>query len=89
MLQWTFEQGGETIHAVVLRQTTKLRWNAFLWGAGLQFANSFARRENAEEWLQRLRHHYFPTVEISIPAFAGSTPPQSGELPQHYVRKTA
>ena len=80
MLQWTFEQGGETIHAVVLRQATKLRWNAFLWGAGLQFANSFARRENAEEWLQRLLHHYFPTVEISIPAFAGSASPQSDDL---------
>ena len=82
MLQWTFEQGGETIHVVVLRQAAKLRWNAFLWGAGLQFANSFARRENAEEWLQRLLHHYFPTVETSIPAFAGSTPPHSGELPR-------
>jgi hypothetical protein len=57
---------------VVLRQASKFRWNAFLWGAGLQFANSFARRENAEEWLHRLLHHYFPTLLDDIPAFAGS-----------------
>jgi hypothetical protein len=63
---------------VVLRQASKLRWNAFLWGAGLQFANSFARRESAEEWLHRLLHHYFPTLSGDIPAAAGpgsSAPP--------------
>jgi hypothetical protein len=61
-LEQTFRAGRETIHAVLLRQSSKLRWNAFLWGAELSFANSFARRENAEKWLADLLRRYFPAT---------------------------
>lgn len=63
VLEKTFRAGRETIHAVLLRQSSKLRWNAFLWGADLRFANSFARRENAEKWLAELLRRYFPAVD--------------------------
>jgi len=62
----TFRAGRETIHAVLLRQSSKLRWNAFLWGADLRFANSFARRENAEKWLADLVRRYFPSVDAAL-----------------------
>jgi hypothetical protein len=65
-VEQTFRAGCETIHAVLLRQSSKLRWNAFLWGAELRFANSFARRENAEKWLADLLRRYFPSVDTSI-----------------------
>jgi hypothetical protein len=66
ILEQTFRAGCETIHAVLLRQSSKLRWNAFLWGAELHFANSFARRENAEKWLADLLRRYFPTVDCGF-----------------------
>lgn len=75
VLERTFREGTETIHAVLLRQSSKLRWNAFFWGAGLRFANSFARRENAEKWLAEMLHRYFPGIEgelFSSDASAGS-----------------
>lgn len=62
VLNETFQAGEQTIHAVLLRQGSKLRWNAYLWGAGLSFANSFARRENAEKWLARLIRQHFPSL---------------------------
>ncbi len=62
-MEQTFRAGRETIHAVVLRQSSKLRWNAFLWGEELRFANSFARRESAEKWLTDLLRRYFPAVD--------------------------
>ena len=43
-----FSLGERIIHAVVLRQYPKFRWNAFLWGEGLSFAHTFARRAGAE-----------------------------------------
>ena len=61
--QQTFEQDGETVHAVILRHASGIRWNAFFWGAGLKFCNSFARRQNAEKWLQRLLERYFPALQ--------------------------
>jgi hypothetical protein len=66
VLERTFREGKETIHAVLLRQSSKLRWNAFFWGAGLRFANSFARRENAEKWLAEMLRRYFPGVETEL-----------------------
>jgi hypothetical protein len=51
---------------VLLRQSSKFRWNAFLWGADLHFANSFARRENAEKWLADLLRRYFPSVDVTL-----------------------
>lgn len=76
-MEQTFRAGRETIHAVLLRQSSKLRWNAFLWGAGLRFANSFARRENAEKWLADLLRRYFPSVD---PGSLWETPP-AGDTP--------
>jgi hypothetical protein len=66
VLERTFREGKETIHAVLLRQSSKLRWNAFFWGAGLRFANSFARRENAERWLAEMLRRYFPGVDADL-----------------------
>ncbi len=62
-LDHTFHIGDDEIHAVVLRQSSKLRWNAFLWGGGLRLANSFARREGAEKWLEKLLGHHFPRLD--------------------------
>jgi hypothetical protein len=76
VLEQTFRAGRETIHAVLLRQSSKLRWNAFLWGAGLRFANSFARRENAEKWLTDLLRRYFPSVDAEF--VWGDPSPDSG-----------
>ncbi len=46
------QQRGETVHAVILRHASGIRWNAFLWGADLKFYNSFAWCQSAEKWLQ-------------------------------------
>jgi len=77
-LEQTFRVGGETIHAVLLRQTSKLRWNAFLWGAGLQAANSFARREAAEKWLAGFLERYFPTLRFEFPSLFPDRAPAAG-----------
>lgn len=83
VLERTFREGKETIHAVLLRQSSKLRWNAFFWGAGLRFANSFARRENAERWLAEMLRRYFPGVEAELfsGAPASETPATSEQPP--------
>ena len=65
-LDQTFHLDGDEIHAVVLRQPSKHRWNAYLWGAGLQLANSFARREAAEKWLRKQLRHYFPHLQRQV-----------------------
>jgi hypothetical protein len=72
-VEQTFRAGRETIHAVLLRQSSKLRWNAFLWGSELRFANSFARRENAEKWLADQLRRYFPAVDCGF-LWADSSP---------------
>ncbi len=59
-LDHVFQIDGDEIHAVVLRQSSKLRWNAFVWGGGLRLSNSFARREGAEKWIEKLLSHHFP-----------------------------
>jgi hypothetical protein len=82
-LEQTFRAGRETIHAVLLRQSSKLRWNAFLWGAQLRFANSFARRENAEKWLAGLLHRYFPAVDCG---FVWESPSSDGRSPSRQPR---
>ena len=66
-LDHTFRLDGDEIHAVVLRQSSKTRWNAYLWGGGLQLCNTFARREGAEKWLQKLLRHYFPRLDRPLP----------------------
>ena len=45
--------------------TPKFRWNAFLWGAGLSFAHTFARHSAAERWLTSLLKKRFPTVTLN------------------------
>ena len=67
----SFALGERTIHAVVLRQHSKFRWNAFLWGAGLSFAHTFARRAAAERWLVRLLRMRFP--EFTLGPVSGFT----------------
>jgi hypothetical protein len=67
----------------LLRQSSKLRWNAFLWGAELRFANSFARRENAEKWLAELLNRYFPTVD---PGMLWAGPSGDGRSPARQPR---
>lgn len=74
-MERTFQEGKDTIHAVLLRQSSKLRWNAFFWGAGLRFANSFARRENAERWLGEMLRRYFPCLEAEF--FSGEESPEN------------
>ena len=32
-------------------------------GGGLRLANSFARREGAEKWLEKLLGHHFPRLD--------------------------
>lgn len=82
VVEQTFRAGCETIHAVLLRQSSKLRWNAFLWGAELRFANSFARRESAEKWLADLLRRYFPAVDSRI---FGETAPDESRAPGRHV----
>ena len=65
-LNRTFEVGGDRIHAVVLEQRSKHRWHAFLWGGGLRFANTFARRQGAEQWLNKVLSRYFPSFAPEI-----------------------
>lgn len=65
-LNRTFRLDGDEIHAVVLRQSSKRLWNAFLWGGGLRLANTFARREAAEKWLRTLLLRHFPGVQREI-----------------------
>ena len=65
--QQTFEQGGETVHAVILRHASGIRWNAFLWGADLKFSNSFARCQRAEKWLQACSSVTFQRCKQVIP----------------------
>lgn len=67
-LDYVFHIDGDEIHAVVLRQSSKLRWNAFLWGGGLRLSNSFARHEGAEKWLDKLLSHYFPRIARPLPS---------------------
>jgi hypothetical protein len=67
----TFHLNGEEIHAVVLRQPSRFRWNAFLWGSGVKFSNSFARREGAEKWLKALLLRRFPTLSPEITSRIG------------------
>lgn len=86
-LEQTFRAGCETIHAVLLRQTSKLRWNAFLWGAGLRFSNSFARRENAEKWLSELLRRYFPSVDSDSLSPASSAESSGGAKHPRLVRE--
>jgi hypothetical protein len=57
-----FQIGGQTIRAVLLRRSSRYRWNAFLWGPSLWFGNSFARKQAAERWLRELLRRYFPTL---------------------------
>jgi hypothetical protein len=88
-LERTFREGKETIHAVLLRQSSKLRWNAFFWGAGLRFANSFARRENAERWLAEMLRRYFPGIEAELfsaePASDSASPAEQPHLSREPV----
>jgi hypothetical protein len=86
-LEQTFRAGCETIHAVLLKQSSKLRWNAFLWGAELQFANSFARRENAEKWLADLLRRYFPSVDCGFPWDSPSSDSRSPGRQPRLVRQ--
>jgi hypothetical protein len=86
-LEQTFRAGCETIHAVLLRQSSKLRWNAFLWGEELQFANSFARRENAEKWLADLLRRYFPSVDSGLPWDSPSSQSRSPGRQPRLVRQ--
>ena len=58
----TFRTGNRVIHAVLLRQPSRSRWNAFFWGGGFSIANTFARREGAERWLRRLVERHLPTL---------------------------
>ncbi len=58
----TFRIGNRVMHAVLLRQPSRSRWNALFWGGGLSLANTFARREAAERWLGRLVEHHLPTL---------------------------
>ncbi len=58
----TFRIGNRTMHAVLLRQPSRSRWNAFFWGGGFSQANTFARREGAERWLRRLVERHLPTL---------------------------
>lgn len=59
MLERTLSAGGETVHAVLLKQASRGRWNAFLWSSRLRFANTFARRESALRWLEgQLRRRF-------------------------------
>ena len=53
------------MHAVLLRQPSRSRWNAFFWGGGFSQANTFARREGAERWLRRLVERHLPTIATS------------------------
>jgi len=69
-----FSLGERTIHAVVLRQHSKFRWNAFLWGESLSFAHTFARRAAAERWLIRLLRKRFPALTAG-PASDIARPP--------------
>ena len=65
-LNYTFEIGDDRVHAVVLEQRSKHRWHAFLWGGGLRFANSFARRQGAEQWLDKVLSRYFPSLAREV-----------------------
>ena len=85
-LEQTFRVGGGTIHAVLLQQSSKLRWNAFLWGGGLQAANSFARREAAEKWLAGFLQRYFPTLRFEFPSLFPDRAPAAGG-PQRPLRR--
>ncbi len=78
----SFSLGERTIHAVILRQHPKFRWNAFLWGAGLSFAHTFARRAAAERWLIRLLGRRFPT----LPHNSASGIPQPSSCHPHIPR---
>ena len=78
----SFSIGERTIHTAVLRQHPKFRWNAFLWGAGLSFAHTFARRSAAERWLTSLLKQRFPTLPLNS---AGGIP-QPTASQQHAPR---
>ena len=66
-LEHTFRIGDQRIHAVVLQQRSKHRWHAFLWGGGLRFANTFACKQGAEQWLTKVLSRYFPSLTPKIP----------------------
>jgi hypothetical protein len=89
VLEQTFRAGCETIHAVLLRQTSRLRWNAFLWGPGLTFANSFARRESAEKWLADLMRRYFPSIELGLTSTASSAGHPSPSRRRGQIRESS
>ena len=77
-----FSIGKRTIHAVVLRQHSKFRWNSFLWGAGLSFAHTFARRAAAERWLIRLLRKRFPALTLDSAGGIGGLPSSQAHVPR-------
>jgi len=81
----SFRAGEETIRAVILRQVSKSRWNAFFWGGGLRFAHTFARRAAAELWIGQLIRKYFPTHMDEALREASAAGEELQELAERYL----